>query len=123
MRIRLRELKNIIKKILREAYDTPTISSDLDPSEKEFQQKYPRWGSPHAKRDSVKHASPAEIKAKKVVAILQAKGLTANAEHKKKITQSLLSFIEKMDPGDMFVADADSIAADFAEDVLGVRRD
>lgn len=116
MRIRLSELKRIIKKVVNEAYDTPTISSELDPGEQELSTKYPRWGK------NAGQASPASVKAKQVTKILQAKGLTTDAANKKKVTHELVPFIEKMDPADMFAADPDEIAADFASQVLGVHR-
>jgi hypothetical protein len=123
MHIRLAELRKVIRGVLKEALpsDRPTISSELDPDEKELMAKYPHWGNPQAEK--VKQASPAQVKAKQVAKILQAKGLTADAAHKKKVTYELLPFIEKMDPGDMFVADPDDIAVQFAAEVLGVKQD
>lgn len=122
MRIRLSELKKVIRHVIHEAMqDRPTISAQLDPSERELAAKYPNWGSPEAARKKLRHDSPTEIKAKKVAAILQAKGLTANAAMKKKITHELRPYIDKMDPVDAFVMSADDIAVKFAEDVLGVK--
>lgn len=97
--------------------DRPTISSDLDPGEKELQAKYPHWGNPQAEK--IGQESPAKVKMKQVAKILQAKGLTADAAAKKKVTNNLLPFIEKMDPTDMFAADPDEIANEFAAQVLG----
>lgn len=119
MRIRLSELKSAIRRILKEESDRPTISSDLDPGEKEFKDKFPKWGNPQSK--DMKRESPAQVKAKQVTQILQAKGLTKNAVAKKKVVHELLPFIEKMDPADAFVADPDDIASQFAKEVLGVQ--
>lgn len=124
MRIRLSELRKVIRRVLREAsQDRPTISAQLDPGEKELAAKYPKWGSPEAAREKLKHDSPTEVKAKKVAAILQAKGLTADAAMKKKVTHELRPYIDKMDPADAFVMSADDVAVKFAEDVLGVKPD
>lgn len=121
MRIRLTELRTIIRGVLREAQDASTISSELSPDEKEFQEKYPKWGSPRAQK--FKQSSPGSVKAKQVAKILAAKGLTADAGHKKAVTQQLLPFIEKMDPAELFIADPDDIATEFATQVLGVKKD
>ena len=101
--------------------DRPTVSSDLDPGEKEFMARYPHWGNPQAEK--FKQDSPVTIKVKQVAKILQAKGLTADAAAKKKVTHDLLPFIEKMDPSDMFIADPDEIAQSFASEVLGTKKD
>lgn len=122
MRIKLSELRQVIRKVLKEAMpsDRPTMSADLDPAEKELQAKYPHWGSPQAAREKIGQESPAKVKMKQVAKILQAKGLTADAGHKKKVTNDLLPFIEKMDPTEAFAADPDEIATAFAAKVLGV---
>lgn len=120
MRIKLAELRQVIRKVLKEALPSqrPTISADVDPAEKELMGKYPHWGNPQDK--SMKQESPAKVKMKQVAKILAAKGLTADAARKKKVTNDLLPFIEKMDPADMFAADPDEIATAFAAEVLGV---
>lgn len=120
-KIGLKALRNLIESIVREALDTPTISADLDPHEKELAKKFPSWASPSSRVDNLKQSSPAQTKAKQVAAILQAKGLTQDAGNKKKVTQGLLKFIEDMDPTDAFVAEPDEIASDFAKKVLGSR--
>src|SRR5689334_18902729 len=119
MRIKLAELRQVIRKVLKEAMpsDRPTVSSDLDPGEKELQAKYPHWGNPQAEKIGAE--SPAKVKMKQVAKILQAKGLTSDAAAKKKVTHDLLPFIEKMDPADAFAADPDEIATAFAAQVLG----
>lgn len=122
MRIRLSELRKVIRHVVREAsHDRPTISAQLDPDEKELAAKYPKWGSPKAAREKFKYDSPAEVKTKKVAAILQTKGLTADAAMKKKVTHELRPYIDKMDPADALVMSANDIAVKFAEDVLGVK--
>lgn len=124
MRIRLNELRKIIRHVIREAsQDRLTISTQLDPDEKELAAKYPKWGSPVAAREKLKHDSPTDVKTKKVAAILQAKGLTTNAAMKKKVTHELRPYIDKMDPVDAFVMSTADVAAKFAEDVLGVKPD
>ena len=125
MRIKLAELRQVIRKVLKEAMPSqrPTISSDLDPGEKELQAKYPHWGSPEAERNKIGQESPAKVKMKQVAKILQAKGLTTDAALKKKVTNDLLPFIEKMDPAEAFAADPDEIATAFAAQVLGVKGD
>jgi len=121
MRIKLNELRSFVRKIIKEAFDTPTMSSDLDPGEKELAAKFPKWGEPS--KMNMKQDSPVSVKSKQVAAILAKKGLTADAAMKKKTTQQLQQFISQMDPGDMFVADPDEIANDFAAQVLGVKKD
>lgn len=121
MRIKLVELRKIIRSVISEAQAAPTISADLDPNEKELAKKFPTWSAPAAKRIGAE--SPASVKAKQVARILQAKGITADAGAKKKTTHELLPFIQKMDPADAFVMDPDDIASKFAEEVLGVKRD
>lgn len=101
--------------------DRPTISADVDPAEKQLMGKYPHWGNPQAEKMGAE--SPAKVKVKQVTKILAAKGLTSDAVAKKKVTHDLLPFIEKMDPGEMFAADPDDIAREFAAQVLGVRGD
>jgi hypothetical protein len=119
MRIRLTELRRLIRQAIKED-NRPTISSDLDPGEKELKDKFSSWGSPASRRE-IKQDNPAMIKTKKVTAILQQQGLTANAENKKKITHDLLPFIQNMDPADAFVMGPEEIAAKFAEEVLDQR--
>lgn len=122
MRIKLAELRQVIRKVLKEAMPSqrPTISSDLDPGEKELQDKFPHWGSPKAEREKIGQDSPAKVKMKQVAKILQAKGITADAGAKKKVVNDLLPFIEKMDPAEAFAADPDDIATAFAAEVLGM---
>lgn len=121
MRIKLSELRQVIRKVLKEALPSqrPTISSDLDPGEKELMKKYPHWGNPQAEK--IGQDSPARVKMKQVAKILQAKGLTVDAAAKKKVTNDLLPFLEKMDPTDMFAADPEEIASEFAAKVLGTQ--
>jgi hypothetical protein len=119
MRIKLIELRRLVRTVLKEVGDKPTISADLDPGEKELKAQYPKWG----KGSSVKQTSPAQVKAKQVATILSKKGLTGDPTNQKKITQGLLQFIEKMDPTDVFTADPDDIATAFAQQVLGTQRD
>ena len=120
MKIKLAELRKVIRGVLKEAAPAqrPTISSDLDPGEKELQDKFPKWGNTQNKK--LKHDSPAAVKTSLVTQILRAKGLTADAGNQKKIVQGLQSFIEKMDPAEAFAADPDDIATEFATKVLGV---
>lgn len=99
----------------------PTISSDLNPDERELQNKFPQWGNPKAERERIGQESPAKVKMKQVAKILQVKGLTMDAGHKKKVTNDLLPFIEKMDPAEAFAAEPDEIAIAFATQVLGAR--
>lgn len=121
MRIRLSELRRVIRKVLKEALPSqrPTISADVDPAEKQLMAKYPHWGNPQAEKIGVE--SPAKVKMKQVAKILAAKGLTTDAAAKKRVTNDLLPFIEKMDPGEMFAADPEEIASEFAAKVLGVK--
>ena len=121
MRIKLVELRRIIRNVLKEVGDKPTISADLDPGEQELKAKYPKWGSPQAEK--IKQDSPAKVKAKQVATILSKKGLTGDPAKQKQVTQGLLQFIEKMDPTDMFASDPDDIATAFAQQVLGTQRD
>lgn len=120
MRIKLIELRRIIRNVLKEVGDKPTISADLDPGEQELKAKYPKWGSPQAEK--LKQDSPARVKAKQVAAILSKKGLTGDPAKQKKVVQDLLPFIEKMDPTDVFASDPDDIANAFAQQVLGVQK-
>lgn len=123
MRIKLAELRQIIRGVLKEAVpqQRPTISSDLNPDERELQNKFPQWGNPKAERERIGQESPAKVKMKQVAKILQVKGLTMDAGHKKKVTNDLLPFIEKMDPAEAFAAEPDEIAIAFATQVLGAR--
>lgn len=123
MRIKLAELRQIIRGVLKEAVpqQRPTISSDLNPDERELQNKFPQWGNPKAERERIGQESPAKVKMKQVAKILQVKGLTMDAGHKKKVTNDLLPFIEKMDPAEVFAAEPDEIAIAFATQVLGAR--
>ncbi len=121
MKFKLFELKRIIRKLIKEAQDVPTISSDLSPDENEFKSKFPTWSSRQAKQ--LKQESPNTIKFKQVAAILTKMGLTADAKYKKLMTQKLPEFIENIDPVDMFLAGPNDIANDFAEQVLGVKKD
>lgn len=111
MRIKLCELRRIIRDIVKEAHDSPTISSDLDPHDKELMSKYPRWGNPQAP----KMGSNIDVKVRKVQAALKQRGLTTNAENKKKVTQDLPKFIRNMDPSDVFLATTDELADQFIE--------
>lgn len=122
MRIKLAELRQIIRGVLKEAVpqQRPTISSDLNPDERELQNKFPQWGNPKAERERIGQESPAKVKMKQVAKILQVKGLTMDAGHKK-VTNDLLPFIEKMDPAEVFAAEPDEIAIAFATQVLGAR--
>ena len=116
VKIRLNELKKIIRSILIEDYNSPTIPADVDPSEQQFKNAYPKWGNPQPKE--LKRKTPAEAKTKQVIDILAQRGLTKNAVHMKKITQELLPFIEAMNPSSLFIADPSEIADDFSEQVL-----
>ncbi len=120
MKIELKELRRIVRTIIKEAspVQRPTISSDLDPNEKELSARHPNWGSSRAKEKSV--SSPASVKAKQVAKILAATGVTSDASNKKKVVHELLPFIEKMDPQEMFISDPEEIATEFAQKILGV---
>lgn len=120
MRIRIVELRRIVKSVIKEA-QAATVSAQLSPKEREMAQEMPRWGK-HS-RDDVRQSSPNSIKAKQVAAILSKKGLANDASNKKKITQGLLPYLDKMDPGDVFVADPTELARQFAIEVLGVKDD
>ncbi len=119
MKIKLHELRRIVRSVIREA-QTPTMSAQLSPDEREMKQELPTWGKT-AHGEVPKQQSPADIKVKQIAKILSAKGLADDAGNKKKITQGLKAFIEKMDPGDLFVADPDEIAQNFASEVLGIQ--
>jgi len=105
--------------MIREALDAMTISSQLDPNERELLAKFPKWSAPE---QSLRGSSPANVKAKQVFNVLQSLGLTSNPENKKKVTQKLLPFIQDMDPVDAFAADPSDIASEFAAQVLGVKQ-
>jgi len=121
MKFKLVELKKLIRKLVKEAQDTPTISSDLSADEKTLRDKFPTWGDPRAKE--LKRESPNTVKLKQVTAILTKMGLTADARHKKLVTQKLPGFIDDIDPVDVFIAEPGEIANKFAQQVLGVKRD
>jgi hypothetical protein len=128
MKIKLVELRKIIKTVMKEAQGASTISAQLDPNEKEYKSKFEKSNQPvsrHRGAEGQKFGqdSPARVKTKQVAAILQKKGLAADAEHKKKITQMLPGFIEKIDPQEMFTMDADELATMFSSQVLGVNKD
>lgn len=120
MKIRLSELRRIVRDTLNE--DRPTVSAQLDPKEREMAQELPSWGKQN-RGEPAKQQSPADVKAKQVAAILSKKGLANDPGNKKKITQMLKPFIEKMDPQDIFVADPDELAQEFAASVLGAQGD
>jgi len=118
MKIHLWELRQILRKIISEDYNSPTISSQLVPSEQEFKKKFPRWGS---SGEQIKHKSPFAIKAKQVTAILTKMGLTSDAAKKKKIVHELIPYIEDLDPIEMFEMDPSDIATKFEKDVLNAK--
>lgn len=119
VKIRLVELKRLIRNVLTEDYNSPTIPAALDPNEIQFSDAYPKWGNPQSK--DLKRKSPAQLKAKQATDELAKMGLTKNASYMKTITQELLSFVESMNPTELFTAEPKDIAEDFAEQVLGVQ--
>lgn len=121
MKIRLSELRHIVRDILSEAF-ADTVPAHLDPKERELSQELPKWSKQNP-GEVTKQASPADIKAKQVANILLKKGHGNDPASKKKITQQLKPFIEKMDPQDVFIADPDEIAQSFAAEVLGAKGD
>lgn len=121
MKIRISSLRNVIRSVIKEAQDTPTVSADLDPGERTLRNQFPRWGTTGSRE--LNPGSPAKVKAKQVTRILADRGVTSDAAQKKRVTQELQSFIEDMDPSDMFAAPADDIADAFASRVLGIKTD
>jgi len=121
MRVPLKELRRVVREVLKEEMPVqrPTISSDLDPNEKTLAAKHPHWGSSRAKETSGV-SSPAKVKAKQVEKILSATGVTSDAANKKRVVHELLPFIEKMDPQEIFITDPEEIATEFATNVLGI---
>ncbi len=115
----MNELRRVIRTVLKEEMsgDRPTISADLDPDEKKLKDKHPNWGYGRQKMGG---DSPAKVKAKQVEKILAAQGVTNDAHNKKMVVHELQPFIEKMDPQEMFTADPEEIAAEFASQILGV---
>ena len=118
VKIRLVELKRLIRNVLTEDYNSPTIPAALDPNEIQFSDAYPKWGNPQSK--DLKRKSPAELRTKQAMDALAKMGLTKNAAYMKKITQELLSFVESMNPTELFTAEPQDIAEDFAQQILGV---
>jgi len=119
MKIKLSELRKVLRKIIKEAHDTPTLSDELVPSEQEFDKKFPNWSGPNNDR-YVKHQSPASVKAKQVSNILTKRGVTTNAANKKKVIQQLIPYIEEIDPIEMFEMGPEDIADRFSKDVLNL---
>lgn len=119
MRIKLNELRRIVRTILKEEMsgDRPTISADLDPDEKNLKAKHPNWGYGKQKMGV---DSPAKVKSKQVEKILAAQGVTSDPHNKKMVVHELLPFIEKMDPQDALLADPEEIAAEFSSQILGM---
>jgi hypothetical protein len=100
-----------------------TVSADLSPDEKELQTKFKSPSSPVSRDRGVdghkfQQDSPAKVKAKQVAKILQSKGMTQDAENMRKIKQDLLPSLEKMDPQELFAADPEEVATQFASKFL-----
>lgn len=134
MKTTIRELKKIVKNIICEIMsidptsqtfhadiinpDAPTISADIDPSEKNFEKQFPKWGNPKASPSKLE--SPAAIKSKQVKKILKDRGYTTDAKNMKAITMWLDKFIETMYPDhkELFLTEPEDIADDFVKKFL-----
>ena len=68
MKIKLRELRRYVAKVISEAYDSPTIPAQADPHEQELAKKYPKWCKNRNEEEGLKNPSPTSIKAKRVIA-------------------------------------------------------
>lgn len=115
MRIKLSELRQIVRNVLSEAEDARTVSADLSPDEQELKSKYPNWGKGG---NNFKQDNLVKVKAKQVANVLQRMGLTKDADNMKKVTQNLIPALEKMDQQELFVTDPEEIAQQFAAKFL-----
>lgn len=116
MKIRLIELRKIIRKVIKEEMDRPTIPAHLDPKEKSMSAELPSWGNKRS--DTMKQQSPAAVKAKQIANILIKQGLVDDRDSKQQMSQQLQSFLSDMDPSELFVADSGELASRFAKEVL-----
>lgn len=114
--MKLRELRLIVRALVKEAMDAQTIPARHSDAEKELSSKHPTWGNSQAKK--MQQQSPAQTKAKQVAAVLKQKGADGTPNGAKAITQQLLPWLQEYDPQELFVMDPADLADEFAQKFL-----
>jgi hypothetical protein len=116
MRITVNELRYVIREsLLGEDQDSVTISDELSPDEQELRDTVPRM---KAGSGSLKASTPQQVKLNAVKAVLARMGYGKDVAHKKAITQRLPPWLDEMDPTDLFMAEPEELARQFAETEL-----
>ena len=109
--MKLRELRLIVRTLVKEAMDAQTIPARHSDAEKELSSKHPSWGTSQSKE--MRNQSPVQVKAKQVANLLKQRGHDQNSAGAKTITQQLIPWLEKQDPQELFVASPEDLADEF----------
>ena len=107
MRITIKELRSVVRKVIKETQDISTLPFE-DKDKKGYKDQIA----------GIKQPTPAQIKTKQVTKILQSLGITKDPNDQRKIMQTLLPFLQNMDPVDLFVASPDDLADQFMTQIL-----